>query len=101
MIFESETTKKKKFMKKVILPILSVFFLASCAELQQATKQVSEMQTEGSGIGQTQIANALKEALELGVSKQVVNLTKTNGFYNNSLVKIPVPQELQKVEKAL
>lgn len=91
-------------MKKLILPVLSVFFLSSCAELQQATKQFNEMQNQGSqvgGIGQTQIANALKEALELGISKQVVNLTKTNGFYNNSLVKIPVPQELQKVEKAL
>ena len=91
-------------MKKLILPILSVFFLSSCAELQQATKQLNEIQNQGNqggGIGQTQIANALKEALELGVSKQVVNLTKTNGFYNNSLVKIPVPQELQKVEKAL
>ena len=91
-------------MKKLILPILSVFFLSSCAELQQATKQLNEIQNQGSqggGIGQTQIANALKEALELGVSKQVVNLTKTNGFYNNSLVKIAAPKDLQKVEKAL
>lgn len=89
-------------MKKLILPILSIFLLISCAELQQATKQLNEIQNQGGqGIGQTQIANALKEALELGVSKQVVNLTEANGFYNNSLVKIPVPQELQKVEKAL
>ena len=87
-------------MKKIILPVLTLIFMTSCAELQQASKQLSEMQNQGV-LGQNQIASALKEALELGVSKQVINLTKNNGFYNNSLVRIPVPSELQKVEKAL
>src|SRR5690606_13253590 len=56
---------------------------------------------ENGQIGQNQIAQALKQALNQGIDKQVSKLTKTNGFYNNSLVKIGLPAELQQVEKTL
>ncbi len=90
-------------MKKMIIPITIVsLMLTSCssAQLQQAASQLPQI-LEGSGVGQTQIAAGLKEALQQGIDKQVVNLTKTDGFYNNSLVRIGLPSELQKVEKTL
>src|SRR5690606_12137955 len=49
----------------------------------------------------TDIANGLKEALDKGIDKQVSKLTATDGFYKNQLVKIMLPEELQKVDKAL
>src|SRR5690606_22021809 len=90
-------------MKKMIIPIAIVsLVISSCtsAQLQQAASQLPQI-LETSGLGQTQIAAGLKEALQKGIDKQVVNLTKTDGFYNNSLVRIGLPSELQKVEKAL
>jgi hypothetical protein len=47
------------------------------------------------------MANGLRQALDFGVDKQVSKLTLKDGFYNNELVKILLPEELQKVDKAL
>ncbi|WP_277632900.1 DUF4197 domain-containing protein [Avrilella dinanensis] len=90
-------------MKKIIYPLSAVilFGFTSCAELQQVANQLPEILNENGQIGQNQIAQALKQALNQGIDKQVSKLTKTNGFYNNSLVKIGLPAELQQVEKTL
>lgn len=90
-------------MKKMIIPIAIVsLILTGCtsAQIQQVANQLPQI-LENSAIGQTQIAAGLKEALQKGIDRQVVNLTKTDGFYNNSLVRIGLPSELQKVEKTL
>ena len=47
------------------------------------------------------ISAGLKEALNNGIAKQVSKLTTEDGFYKNDLVKILLPAELQKVDKAL
>ena len=49
----------------------------------------------------TDIAAGLREALNLGIEDQVNKLTQPNGFYSNSLVKIMLPEELQKVDSGL
>ncbi|GGZ46486.1 hypothetical protein GCM10008088_04910 [Mesonia mobilis] len=56
---------------------------------------------QGFGLTQEQIANGLKQALDKGIDEQVSKLTQTDGFYKNQLVKILLPEELQKVEKGL
>lgn len=90
-------------MKKIIVPITLLAFsltvLPSCTGLQEVAKQIE--QVSGGTLGQNQIASGLKEALQQGVDKQVIKLTKTDGFLGNSLVKIGMPAELQKVEKGL
>ncbi|GAA3515396.1 DUF4197 domain-containing protein [Aquimarina addita] len=53
------------------------------------------------GLSNLDIANGLKEALDKGIDKQVSKLTQTDGFYKNELVKIALPSELTKVDKAL
>lgn len=88
-------------MKKFILPIaIASLALTNCTGLQQVANSLPAI-LENTSLGQTQIAAGLKEALQQGIDKQVVNLTKTDGFYNNSLVRIALPSELQKVEKTL
>lgn len=90
-------------MKKIIYPLSAIilFGFTGCSELQQVANQLPNVLNESGQIGQNQIANALKQALNQGIDKQVTKLTKTNGFYNNSLVKIGLPSELQQVEKTL
>ncbi len=90
-------------MKKIIYPLSAIilFGFTGCSELQQVANQLPNVLNESGQIGQNQIASALKQALNQGIDKQVTKLTKTNGFYNNSLVKIGLPSELQQVEKTL
>jgi len=83
-------------MKNILL-LLGCFTLISCAELQQVANQLPNL-------GQTQgidIAGGLKEALNNGISKQVSKLTSVDGFFKNEMVKILLPEELQKVDKTL
>lgn len=81
--------------KKIIL-IVFVFQLTACNELQQILET-----TGGVELTNFQIANGLKEALQNGVTNQVTTLGGVDGFYKNELVKILLPQELQKVDRAL
>jgi len=83
-------------MKNLLL-LLGLFTLTSCAELQQVANQLPNL-------GQTQgidISGGLKEALNNGISKQVTKLTATDGFFKNEMVKILLPEELQKVDNTL
>ncbi|CDF78411.1 conserved hypothetical protein (DUF4197) [Formosa agariphila KMM 3901] len=52
-------------------------------------------------LSNTDIAAGLREALNLGIEDQVNKLTQTDGFYKNDLVKIMLPDELQKVDAGL
>ncbi len=80
--------------KKLVL-VLFVFQVTACAELQQV------LESSGIGVSDFEISNGLKEALQNGVSNQVINLGVTDGFFKNELVKILLPQELRKVDQAL
>lgn len=86
----------KNIMKKIIL-IICCFSLVSCAELQQVVNTLPS----GGGLDQTTIGNGLRQALDIGIDKQVTKLTQKDGFYKNQLVKILLPEELQKVDNTL
>jgi hypothetical protein len=84
-------------MIRKILVFLLVLNLTACAELQQVVNQLPQ----SVGIGNDEIASGLRQALDFGIEKQVSKLTATDGFYKNDLVKIMLPEELQKVDKGL
>lgn len=83
-------------MKKIILSLF-VFLLFGCAEMQQVVNQIPNM----TGTGGLDISGGLKQALNNGIANQVSKLTQENGFFNNALVKILLPEELQKVDTGL
>ncbi len=80
---------KKFFTVLFLLPIIS------CGELQQIAEQMPQATSN------YDISQGLKEALNNGISKQVSKLTAPDGFFKNEMVKILLPQELQKVDKTL
>ncbi|HKL37066.1 MAG TPA: DUF4197 domain-containing protein [Salegentibacter sp.] len=82
-------------MKKIIL-VFSVLIFSSCAELQTIAENYPQ-----AGVSNTEIASGLRQALDMGIEKQVTKLTEENGFYKNELVRITLPPELQKVDKTL
>jgi len=81
-------------MKK-ILTLVFLLPLLSCVELQQIAGDVASSNTT------LDISQGLKEALNKGISQQVTKLTATDGFFKNEMVKILLPEELQKVDKTL
>ena len=78
--------------------VFSIFLMVSCAELQNV---VNTLPTGQVGTNPTMIANGLRQALDFGIDKQVTKLTQKDGFYKNKLVKILLPEELQKVDRIL
>lgn len=85
------------YLKRVTILFL-IFTAFSCAELQNV---VNSLPNGGVGTDPTMIANGLRQALDFGIDKQVSKLTQKDGFYKNQLVKILLPQELQKVDRTL
>lgn len=86
-------------MKKSLVVLLALFTMNSCAELQGVVDSIPQ---QGGGVlNNADIASGLRQALDLGIEKQVTKLTQTDGFYKNDLVKILLPAELQKVDKGL
>jgi hypothetical protein len=83
-------------MKK-IMALMCVILVSACAEMQQVLTQLPQT-TNSSFID---VSGGLKEALNLGISKQVSKLTAVDGFYKNSAVKILFPPELEKVDATL
>ena len=74
-----------------------VFQLSSCAQLQQVVENLPLVQQAPT----IDIAAGLREALTLGIDKQVSKLTQKDGFFKNERVKIVLPEALTKVDKAL
>ncbi len=81
-------------IKKLILVAL-ILQVTACNELQQV------LENSGAVLTNTQIANGLKEALDNGITNQVTSLATTDGFFKNDLVRITLPDDLQKVDTAL
>ncbi|MDX1774051.1 DUF4197 domain-containing protein [Oceanihabitans sediminis] len=83
-------------MKRLLIFLLVLNFTA-CAEFQQVIDQLPQEV----GLSEAEIGSGLREALNLGIDKQVTRLTQKDGFFKNDLVRILLPEELQKVDKAL
>ncbi len=57
--------------------------------------------TVSSSLSNDEIAQGLKEAVDVGVKKAIDMLGQENGFLNDKSVRIPMPEQLTQVEKAL
>ena len=86
----------KSIIKHLLIMLVPLSFI-SCGELQQVINQLPQ----NTGLGESEIAAGLQQALNQGIDKQVSKLAETNGFYNNELVKILLPEELKKVDGTL
>lgn len=78
-------------MIKRIFALLIVLNLTACAELRHV---VDSLPQTNAVLSNVDIASGLREALDLGIDKQVRKLTQTDGFFKNELVKILLPEEL-------
>lgn len=82
--------------------------LSGCAGMDQATLQQAIQVagqvyggTASSALSESDIVAGLREALAQGTESAVLALGKTNGYWSNTAVRIPMPEQLTKVDKAL
>jgi Protein of unknown function (DUF4197) len=61
----------------------------------------SQAQTTLAGLSQDQMVQGLKDALAKGLQEAIAGLGHDGGFLTNLNVKIPMPEKLQTVEKAV
>ena len=71
-----------------------IILVASSAVFGQTTRRQSSL-------SDPDISRGLREALTKGVRNAVDDLGRRDGFLDNSRVRIPLPKELQRTEKAL
>ena len=76
-------------MKKVIVTTLLALFVSQANALA------------ASELSNADASNGLKAALIQGANKAVSNLGAVDGFFGNKQVKIPLPEAMQKAEKAM
>lgn len=92
-------------MKKTAIALalgISLFSFSGCASLNQIVKEAATVLENGSGnVTQSEITSGLKEALQVGITKGADIVSKPDGFFKNTQIKIPLPSEAAKVEKTL
>lgn len=81
-----------------IFGVLIIFILASCtaSEVNKFIQGASE-----ATLSETDVSAGLKEALVKGISVGVESASSTDGFLGNELIRIALPEDVQKVESTL
>ena len=88
---------KWMFVAIIVLPQLS----CSQADYQKIGKEINKTIKAGTPLSNSEIIAGLKEALEIGSKNAGNSTSKLDGFYKNSLIKIPFPPEAIEMEKKL
>jgi len=89
---------KHKSMKKTLFTLLIAISLTSCAELLQLANTAGTA-TSALPVTEAENASGLKESLNVGIVNAVNLLGVENGFYNDALLKILLPEEAQPIIK--
>lgn len=93
----------KPYMKKLIYTsALAVAMGASACTVTDLQRTMDGVLTgTGVPVTQTEVAAGLKQALEVGISNGAGKASQTDGFYGNSLIRIPFPEDVKRVENTL
>lgn len=88
------------------ISILGIFLIFNIGEqthagFQDFVKKTMKAVGGEKGLTNDEIVKGLKEALEIGTSTAVKEVSKPDGYFKNPLIKIPFPESVQKVEKLL
>ncbi len=68
--------------------------------INQIAKQISS-DTKGASLSNEDIINGLKEALTIGTTNSTKKLGAADGFFNDAVLKIIMPEEAEKVASAM
>src|SRR5687767_16031787 len=88
-------------MKKLLLPLL--LLVSVMANSQGLLKKASGLlnKAKGGSLSTEEVVAGLKEALSVGANNSSSKLSAVDGFFANAAIKVLMPPEALKVEKAL
>jgi hypothetical protein len=84
-------------MKKTLILLVTIVTLASCDVINQLPTSTGGATT----VSQNEAGQGIKEALAQGLSKAVLQLNTTDGFFKNAFYKILLPPDAKKIETTL
>jgi hypothetical protein len=90
---------KRKIIVFTLLSLLSGTVSMAQFNLGKALEKLGG--NKSTGLGENEIVQGLKEALNVGISNGSAEASKVDGFFKNELIKIAVPPEAQKVAETL
>ncbi len=98
--------KSTKMVVGLMACSLVLVLIAGCAEMTGSDlgSVLSALSTTGSGatgLDASTVAAGLKEALTVGSQRAVAETSKTNGFLDNSLIHIAMPEQLSTMATTL
>lgn len=88
-------------MKRILLPLLLLVSIFSQGQglLKKASGLLNK--AKGGSLSTEEIVAGLKEALSVGANNSSSKLSAVDGFFANAAIKVLLPPEAQKVERAL
>lgn len=87
------------FIRTIFITL--ILALTSCKTTDVARVLDSLNQQGGSGLSQQTVAAGLKQALQVGTDKAVFDTNRKGGYSGNPLIKIIMPEKLDKVASAV
>ncbi len=92
-------------MKRIIACALVAGILGatqSHANLLDKLRDYRQQQKSGSGqLDSATIAAGLKDALSVGAKNSVANVSRLDGYFGNQLIRIAMPENIQKLERMM
>ena len=91
---------------KILILAISIFSVFNYghqvdAGFQDWLKEAFEKFGVETGLSEEEIISGLKQALEIGPRNAVRTVARTNGYFKNPQIRIPLPENVRKVEKFL
>jgi hypothetical protein len=91
---------------RILISIFCIFCIFNAgnqvhAGVQDFFKKAMEAVGGDKSLTNDEIVKGLKEALQVGTGNAVSTVSKTDGYLKNPQIKIPLPENVQKVEKLL
>lgn len=91
--------KKALFVFVILLSVLTS--VGNAFDLDKALKDADKMLKGEKGPNEATKVKGLKEALSIGTDNAVKYVSRTDGYFGNPAIKIPVPDEMKSVAKTL
>jgi len=99
--------KKEIFLSMVMALSLVFTSVPARAQLENLKENLGKLAEDPLGavqktsLSDVEIGQGLKEALKVGITKAVKSVSKAGGYFDNTDIKIPLPEQLQTVDSAL
>lgn len=85
----------------LIAALISAGWTTQAAAESDLSKVIKAVTASKGGLTSSQADSGLREALSLGAAAAVTRVGRTDGYWGDSLIRIPLPDTLSKVQRTL